>query len=178
MSPWLDRCRRVLMADKKKTAVMVALVAVGLLLWGRLLLKQVPKTATATPDALLGMASDDAGPIPEPSPRVVIDFPDSLDRDVFAIDPSHYQRIASENNSAGRDKSLALITDKQQRIEEVRRDARGLTLQSVVVGANPQAIVNGRLLQVGQSIEGFEVVEIHERSVIFRTRGVRIRLSL
>ena len=48
MQEQLQRAWRQLTADKKKLGLMVGLMAVGLLLWGRLMLKQVPQVATAT----------------------------------------------------------------------------------------------------------------------------------
>jgi hypothetical protein len=48
----------------------------------------------------------------------------------------------------------------------------------VITGSDPRAMINGRLLQVGQSVDGFELLEIHERSVILRMQDVKLRLGM
>jgi hypothetical protein len=61
----------------------------------------------------------------------------------------------------------------------VLEQARSLQVQSVVKhGAAPKALINGRLVNVGETIEGFEIVSIRERSVVARKQGVLVRLSM
>ena len=50
MSKVLKQTFRALTADKKKLSIVVVLLAMLLLLWGRLLLKRVPRTAVAEPE--------------------------------------------------------------------------------------------------------------------------------
>lgn len=178
MKPWIETLKRQALADKKKAAAMIALVAVGLLLWGRLLLKEVPKTATAGPDAVASAAGEAIEPLPTPRSEVAVDWPDGLSRDLFAFDANRYRRTTSGNELGEQAKSPQPMTDRDLRIETVRRRARSLTLQSVVSGARPRAMINGRLMEAGQSVEGFELIEIHERSVILRMQDVRIRLGM
>ena len=49
MNEQLQKLWVTLKADKKKLALMALLISFGLLLWGRLLLKQVPQSAIAEP---------------------------------------------------------------------------------------------------------------------------------
>ena len=42
---------KALIADKKRLSMTLGLLAIGLLLWGRLLIKDLPKTAVADPTA-------------------------------------------------------------------------------------------------------------------------------
>ena len=51
----LLRWRAQLLAQKKKAALVFTMAALTLLLWGRLLLKEVPRTATARPSIAVQM---------------------------------------------------------------------------------------------------------------------------
>ena len=72
------------------------LVGIALLLWGRLLLKQVPQAAVADQPvkaAATPPASDHPSMRAGPRPVVFVDLPDKIRRDVFTIDPSRYEVI-------------------------------------------------------------------------------------
>ncbi|MEX2544239.1 MAG: general secretion pathway protein GspB [Phycisphaeraceae bacterium] len=56
--------------------------------------------------------------------------------------------------------------------------AARLRVQSVVGGPRPQAVINGRMLTVGDRIEGFELVSVERRSVVLSYEGVVIRLGM
>jgi hypothetical protein len=176
---WFTRVKNQMLADKKKSGAMIALLAVGLLLWGRLLLKDVPKTATAVPKATATHDTHDTlDLVGDRVPRVEVDWPTKLPRDLFALDASRYRRTATDDTRAVEDKSPQALTDKDIKIEALRRRARDLTLQSVITGSEPRAMINGRFMQIGQSVNGFELLEIHERSVILRMQDVKLRLSM
>ena len=66
MQDQLRQAWRQLTADKKKLGLMVGLMAVGLLLWGRLMLKQVPQVATADDGLAVAAAAADAARHPRP----------------------------------------------------------------------------------------------------------------
>lgn len=80
---------------KKYLLILLALVVVIPLLWGRLMLKQVPRMAVATPatrvpaDAPLGGWVKTAGHLQ----AVYVDLPEKLNRDLFAVDLSLYQCV-------------------------------------------------------------------------------------
>jgi hypothetical protein len=176
---WITKAKKQLLADKKKSGAMIALLAVGLLLWGRLLLKDVPKTATAEPKQQAVENDQDALAILQRSQsQVEVDWPADLPRDLFAFDASRYRRTLTDDTVAEEEKSPRALTDKDIKIEALRRRARDLTLQSVITGSDPRAMINGRLMQVGQSVDGFELLEIHERSVILRMQDVKLRLGM
>ena len=179
MKAWFTRVKKQMVADKKKSGAMIALLAIGLLLWGRLLLKDVPKTATAVPKSTAAdHARDTLELVRDPSPRVEVDWPADLPRDLFALDPSRYRRTPTDDTGEIEEKSPRSLTDKEVQIEALRRRARGLTLQSVITGGEPRAMINGRFMKIGQSVDGFELLEIHERSVILRMQDVKLRLSM
>lgn len=96
MNEHIKRIKTQLLADKKKLSIMTALLAVALLMWGRLLLQKVPRTATAEPVAAV---VTDATPVTVATSSVlrpVVHLPQTqpLQRDLFALDATHYQRVA------------------------------------------------------------------------------------
>lgn len=179
MKQWLTKARTQILADKKKSGAMLALLLVGLLLWGRLLLKDVPKTATAVPGSTATHDADDALElVKDQAPRVEVDWPADLPRDLFVFDASRYRRTVTDDTRDAAEKSPRVLTDKDLQIEALRRRARDLTLQSVITGSEPRAMINGRFMKIGQSVNGFELLEIHERSVILLMQDVKLRLSM
>lgn len=179
MKNWIVKTKKQLLADKKKSGAMLALLAIGLLLWGRLLLQDVPKTATAEPKQEASTSAEDAIEIVrDPAPRVVVDWPEKLPRDLFALDASRYRRTVTQDTDDVEEKSPRSLTDKDVKIEALRRRGQGLTLQSVITGSEPRAMINGRLMKIGQRVDGFELLEIHERSVILRMQDVKLRLGM
>jgi hypothetical protein len=102
MSAQTNQFLASLTADKKKLSMMCLLLMVGLLLWGRLLLKHVPRSAIADP-AVPALASAGSAPgaagSPQPSaedavrPVVEVDLPKAPGRDLFALDGTRYARV-------------------------------------------------------------------------------------
>lgn len=181
MNPKLNRIYKQLTADKKKLSVMVGLLGVAMLLWGRLLLEKVPRTATAEPAiAVTQSASADlsSGPIVI-HPVVWIDPAPALDRDLFALNPTAYQRVAAEPTETVRvAKSDLDPADELRAAQAVREAANRLTLQSILGGSRPVAMINGQLLATGQTIEGFTVSRIDQRHVLLTKAGVSVRLEM
>lgn len=60
----------------------------------------------------------------------------------------------------------------------VQEAAGRLTLQSIIQGARPRAMINGQLLASGQKIEGFTVSQIDQRHVILTRGGVDVKLGM
>lgn len=164
--------------DRKKLGIVVSLVAVGVLMWGRLLLKQVPKTASAVGDDAMASAQGSGdtrdGRV---SPVVTLGPTPSLQRDLFLLDPNRYSRTAPlvEDNFVA--KSPNLTSDDAVRMAVVKA-AEELKLQSVTLGEVPAAFINGRLIRVGGTIEGFRLVSCDERSAILESRGIKVRLMM
>jgi hypothetical protein len=49
-----------------------------------------------------------------------------------------------------------------------------ISLKGTVQGERALAMVNGRLCRVGQTVEGFRIVEIGKRSITVERAGVRV----
>jgi len=187
MNDQVNKLIRQLTADKKKLGLMVGLLAVGLLLWGRLLLKEVPRTATATPKVTAAVSASSSAsteardPTPEadePAVTVVVDLASTLTRDVFALDTAGYPEAKNGEESSVQAKPQIDTPDKAYRVAKATEAARGLTLEGVILSDDPSVIINGQLLQEGQQIEGLTVYRIENRKVVLEMDGVYIRLGM
>jgi len=182
LDEWRDRCPawvieawEKLTADKKKLSLMVGLLAVALLLWGRLMLKQPPRTATAEPEPAAARSGyEDLSSFSLDT--VYVDLPERLERNLFGLDPSAYENKPRNDEEAGvEDKSSPELADEQERIRET---ASRLRLRTTILGQAPRAVINGRALAPGETIEGFVVLEIRAREVVLEREGRRIRLAM
>ncbi|MBI1335680.1 MAG: hypothetical protein GC164_01810 [Phycisphaera sp.] len=173
---------RQLTADKKKLSMMVGLLCVGMLLWGRLLLKQVPRTALAVPktaaSAVVNPDPIDAGSATVK--RVVVDvtIPADPGRDLFAWDPTRYPKVLDNQAVAEAGKLGPQRTDEVREADMQAQAKKSLTLQSTVLGARPWALINGKVLLVGQEIEGFKLIEVLARGVIVEKESLRVQLEM
>lgn len=189
MSRILKQLKRDLLADKRKLGLGVSLVAVALLLWGRLLLKDVPRTAIADPKPERRVAAappelkPPAGPKVETQREVVVPLPRGGGRDLFAWDERFYPEAFPEPEKvSGADKSGSDPVDQNQQRREARRavlaEAASLSLQSTMLGERRRALIGGVLLERGQSIRGFELIEVRARQVTLVKAGVEITLEM
>jgi len=182
----LSRIGRQLMAEKKKFGALVGLFALGLLLWGRLLITNVPRTATAVPtisktaptpmpDKFTPEASSDTAE----RQAVEIEIVEKLTRDPFEVNPALFPKLKSKENTSHLTKSASDPADElQQHQQRIMTEARSLKLQSTILGAQPRAMINGSLIGPGQTIQGFEVTEIRPRTVKLVKDGVTVVLEM
>ncbi|MCC7191404.1 MAG: hypothetical protein IT444_01370 [Phycisphaeraceae bacterium] len=182
MSPVIKKLVNQLTADKKKLSIMLALVMVGMLLWGRLLLKQVPRTAVANPSESLSAQTDkvieEAREIARKT--INIDLPSALSRDVFTLNPAGYARIEKVEATVTQvGKSDPKPADESEQVSvTVLRAAKGLVLQTTMLGENPRAMINGQVLKPGEKIRGFELKQVNSRDVILEMEGIEVRLEM
>ena len=172
---------RQVTADKRKFAAMSILCAVGLLMWGRLLLKEVPRSAVATLEEAVAsdVTSESEKNITPINLRLVkVDVPQTLVRDLFTTDVSGYPRAEREEESKDQAKSASYPADESPRADVVKQARQELSLQSIIMGEKPYAMLNGQLLTTGQPILGFRIVEIADRYVVVEKNTVRIKLGM
>ncbi|MEZ6190763.1 MAG: hypothetical protein R3C45_05665 [Phycisphaerales bacterium] len=87
-------------------------------------------------------------------------------RDAFAVPPSWVP--ADAEPVAG--------SEAAQAVETFKRDHK---LEAVLVTGDQRcAVVNGQTMYVGQSLQGYRLVSVQERSAEFRSGGVVITLGL
>lgn len=190
MNEQLQRLWIRVTVDRRKFGIMCVLLAVGLLLWGRLiLLESVPRVGFADPDAgttagaqsAAGQAGSD---VAQELPIVYMDLTRALRRNLFLAPSSFLPQPAQDSSaSALGPKSQAETSEdpialRQQRIERVRQDGASLRLESLIHGVPPVAVIDGRVLQVGQVIQGFRLEEVGDRSVVLMKDGVRVELVM
>jgi hypothetical protein len=188
MKKKLNRMWRQATADKKKFGILVTCVAVGLLLWGRLiLLEDVPKIATAddpvapgqndeSATPLEGAASTSAAPLLPVLPSVEVSLSEDLPLDLFAFRHDRYKPLPQEDSVDPGVQSDGKPDDERKR--ELVDLARSLRLQSVIQGSAPAIVINGEVLRVGDSIEGFEIVSFNERSAKMTREGLTFLLKM
>lgn len=187
MKKKMKRLWRQLTADKKKFGLMVTVMAVGLLLWGRLiLLEKVPRIATADPgaqaaaQALQTDPQSPATPTPglSPLPEVRAELGDRLSLNLFAFRHDRYKLRPVTDSGQGDVQSGNDADDEQMRRRRLTEEASALRLQSVIQGARPLIVINGQVLRVGDSIEGFEIVSFTERSAKLTRDGLNFTLTM
>lgn len=193
MSIDFEKIKRQMLADKKKLGMLVMLAFVGLLMWGRLLMQDVPRTATAkpkpsattqatttNPQAKLSKASSVTRQLPE----VVVDLRDTVDRDLFAFHGRGYPPVAQETETGPKTtvNPTKLVLDPADKAKErekaIRAEAAQLRVQSTILGAQPRALINGQLVAPGETIQGFELTEVRPRSVTLIKESVEIVLEM
>lgn len=180
MNRSLELMRREL-SNPRKLAIIAVLLSAAMLLWGRLLLKQVPRTATAEPGAVEVVAvSEPAGSPAEaaPLPVVYVDLPEHLPRDLFSFGAEGGGWATKINSGPMQEKLVPKRSDEHLRSAAVRKAAEQLELQSVVTGEQPRAVINGRLFAPGDVCDGFTLIEVARRHVLLEQNGVIVRLSM
>jgi hypothetical protein len=185
MKDHLDRLIIQITADKKKLSIMICALAIGLLLWGRLLLQGVPRTATA--DDTDNTAQDTVNPTPNNDqatgsikniPVVHVDLPSYPGKDLFGIDPSRYRPIPGADLSKNGTKSTQVKPDSDSTMAVLRDEAGELRLESVLTGNRPRAYINGHLLAPGDEYEGFTLLKVSDRYVILTKYDLFIKLRM
>lgn len=170
MNKQLNRLWRQMTADKKRFGIMLSLVAVGLLLWGRLiLLEKVPRIATADPDPPAAAPGEDT-PTVRALPTVAVDLPESLALNPFALRPDRYKPIPVEDSGEEPVQPDPSDADELDRREALLDEARGMVLQGVLQGASPSAVIDGVRVHVGDAVGGYTVIELDPRQ-----RQVKLR---
>jgi len=189
MKTKLHRLWRQVTADKKKFGILCTMAAVGLLLWGRLiLLEEVPKIATADPNAQPqadasagqpeGESTPEAAPVLPPLPVVQAALGEDLTLNLFAFRHNRYKPLPSDESERTGVQTPLTADDKEERKRELVEMARGLRLQSVIQGRTPAIVINGEVLRVGDSIEGFELVSFNDRSAKVTREGLTFLLKM
>lgn len=132
-----------------------------------------PRVATPAADA----APVEAAPI-EPILRldqVLADFEDfEPHRDPFKMSDLLREKVNARSQHADRDE----VAEEQQR-KTAHEFQSANSLQAVLnAGPNSLAIVNGLTVRLGQTIDGFALISVSQRSAIFQRHDLRIVLQI
>ena len=183
----LQKIKQQILADKQKFGVVMVLMAIGLLLWGRLMLKSVPRTAVADPKEEAALVTDAESLISASTdpviPVVTIKDYGTVDRDLFAFDPVFFpslqaREIAAESLEKSTPNQADEQLQRQQHVLVVRAEARSLKLQTTLLGTRNRAMINGELLEEGQMIQGFVLREVGSRKVTLVKDDVEVVLEM
>ena len=182
MSLWLKQQKQLLLEDKKKLSLIVGLFCVMLLLWGRLILKQVPRVAVADPapssSATTVLPSSTQAlkrTLSGEKPVVTVTLPNVSQRDLFELDLTAYptEQVDEPQEPEAKKK---IEVDKVEK--ELKAMVGRIQLESTVLGSKPCAIINGQIVVVGQSIDGLILKEVQSRQVILEYFGRLVRLRM
>ena len=189
---WLQRMWIQITADRRRFGILCAMCLVGLLLWARIIISKLPRTAVADEEAQASQAQGSTArdsDNKESGPRTVSLW-QTPRRDPFLIGDEYYPRptnIPSLNAETG--KSGPEHADDPQHaearyVEYLRAEVAKLELEAVMTG-NPMAVINGRMYRPGSNVSppgnkelSFQLVEVSERSVILEVEGRRFTLVM
>ncbi|HVX85877.1 MAG TPA: hypothetical protein VH253_13935 [Phycisphaerae bacterium] len=108
-----------------------------------------------------------------------------FDPSYFPRDPSHPQPAPVEAAADPAPHAAARPmdddeTERRSRMAAVRDEAKGLVVRSTVVntGSKPVAVVNDRIMSVGDTIDGFVITAIRAREVEFRKDDVTLPIKM
>jgi hypothetical protein len=68
------------------------------------------------------------------------------------------------------------IKEHRARVDSIRAQAAKLRVQSTLMGASPKALVNGRLVGLGDVVASFRVTKIEARRIVVEREGIKFAL--
>jgi len=169
---WKTKLVAELSRDKRKTVILAVLLLLGVVVGMRLVFKTNPAAAQAKAH------TGGAGPAPQvksPTPSVATVTTSQLgndariqeriqanarriDRDLFVPDAKAFPPEPVQPKKAKPDGAAKSTTKTPEQV--VQELAAEFTLQSTIISAEPTAIIDGRILKLGDTISGFMVVGI------------------
>lgn len=198
MSLMLRRLWIQLTADRKRFGLLCAMLAVGLLLWARVIVvSNIPRTAAAkdaheTAETVAHQARAGTSMIDRIARETVtVQLDETPRRDPFVISTDYFPKpqvdgqISQEAAKSDRkhDESDSELR-MRQRYQRVQREAERLKLEAVMHGAG-LAIISGKTYRLGDELPGrddetilFEVLEVNQRSVLLKSEGHEFVLEL
>ena len=169
-----------LAGEKKKTAAAVCLITVMVIMWVRVFSKKMPVKAEAAATGYTELMNNAKSKLEITFIELpqVIGRNDVLTRDFF--DADGWQNFRNDGRAEA---SYAPGNINDEAVEGI---AKKLTLEAIVMGRNPQAFINDKLLSVGDKLpvrEGSEILEcevsrIEEETVYIRCGETEITLKL
>jgi hypothetical protein len=181
-------------SDRKRFGVLCAMLALGLLLWGRIIVtSNLPRTAMADPDdpgsGLLQVLVNGASDKPL-APPVVVHLARQPHRDPFLISVEHFPKptpvelLPQDDPKSGGNATENTNRANERLIAELTAQVDRFTLEAVMQG-RPMAVINGKTYRlyswvpaVGNEEIRFQLVEVGHRSVVLEYEVHRFRLRM
>ncbi|QDU70201.1 hypothetical protein [Mucisphaera calidilacus] len=179
MNSWWDQLVSSYKAQPTKVIALAGMSVFGLLLWGRLLLTDPPRVATADPEPTVNQAetrsAEDARPSAESTikPELVVPVSHNAPRNLFQA-----RDVASTGPSASTGEESQTDSDDSPSRTMIRERAQQLSLQAVVLGSEPRAVINGTTVRPGQAIDGFKLLRVGRRHADLEMHGTTVRIGL
>ena len=199
----LDQIKRDFTKHRKKSAILGVLSLVMVVMFVKAWFELRPQTAAATPTPFAEAAapddSADETPInPEERLRqsrelwTVMREKRGLDAaaafrfepSYFAVDPNHQVNLDQTRVLLSDGPHSPAMSEEMQRAEReraIREEAHGFIVKSTVVGnvtSRPVAVINERVLTVGDVISGFTITAIQAREVEFKKDGITLTVKM
>lgn len=163
-------------ADPRKTALLIMLVVVMLVVYVRMFVKGVSvgaAVAGAEPSVVLPPAGPGRPAVTHPDRLPLPEMPArELQGDPFAVDLERYPPAPQGK----KDDAGAVVSGHTD--DSVREQAESLALQSTLCGPAPIACISGQFLRPGQQINGFVLQRVEPTRVILQREGVQVTLLL
>ena len=183
----VNRLFSQLAAEKKKTVIALCLITVMAFMWVRAFTKRTPQAAGAA------LVTEQLNIEDRSNSELKISFielpkvpgrNDVITRDFFAS--NGWQDFLGGQGQKSANIQEVNIVSKDGKEEVIRTVAMKLKLQAIVLGVNPRAFINDKLLSIGDKMlirDGIDVyecelVEIQENMVVIRCREAKITLRL
>lgn len=195
LNDMIDDMRRQVGKQPKKAAALGMLVLLMAVLWGKALMPKATAPKAADASAASAAVNGDKPKVREnpsnPADRQAfvswLTTPASSGvRNLFAMRPELLPALAGSGTNGPKEisdqtaKSQAPEADQERArrvlVEEMRRLAAKLELQSTMMGREPRALINGSFVAEGETIDGFRVLKIDVRRVIVEREGVKLEV--
>ncbi len=181
-----------IVSDRKRFGLLCAMLAIGLLLWGRIIVtSNLPRTAVADPDATgsTPLSAGTNGTDKRGAPTIHVMLARTPRRDPLVISSRHFPKptpvvlLGQENPKFGPDGAENGEQADARLTEELGRLVARLKLDGVM--EKTMAVINGRTFRLhswipagkpGQAL--FQLTEIGHRSVTLECEGRRFRLRM
>ncbi len=202
----LNRLRRDARNNPGKTAVLCLLALIMAGMWLRLLGGGDPTPRPAVASAALSQNVVAPVAVPTVMAQPYLERLQEwtsqpikpLRRNLFAVDLTHYRHESGATPRNEQEpgfwealaKSRAQRTDQKRArqilIENLQRQAAQIQLHSTMMGATPRAMVNGKLVEVGNVVSvgsgrdriDFRVVRIEARQMIVEREGILLAIEM
>ena len=189
MPNWRLRLAAELRRDKKKTTMLVGLVVIAGVLAGKILVKQISSAGASqgpTGSALVVSEASSAGALKasaeasQAKKSTRTPHAAAFTKDIFRI---QWDRFASKGrpvSSARADKTarVRVMSVDQTKRRVIESQAQRLVLQSIIGGTTPTVIINGRVVRLGRTINGFRVISVAAHSCVIQKDGVILTIQL
>ncbi|CAN5400400.1 hypothetical protein BH10PLA1_BH10PLA1_02570 [soil metagenome] len=203
---WQTKLNDAIRRDPQKVGVLGVLALILIVMSGRLILTGKTEPAPSAAATFVTPANPASGErdfrasgkkdTSAAMQRWLTSTPAKIARNLFAVDLDHYPHLSGKSpisrnrQSTDEDKSAEQAADEQKdwesRVQVLQRQAGQLKIQSTMMSAKPQALINGQMVREGdlvtsdpgESQASFKVLKIEPRRIIVEHEGIRLEILM